>query len=134
MSMFSAQSISGVWCEFHAENHALATLAVQNREASRYLLFDEGLQLCGRRFVRDAKTEVVRSSPPLQSLAFCGIHVISPKLLSMMTENGVFSIITSYLTLVAREERILAFRANEYDWRDLGTPDRVMQATRDLQA
>jgi mannose-1-phosphate guanylyltransferase len=119
---------------FHAEEHALATLAVQNREASRYLLFDEGLQLCGRRFVRDDKIEIVQSSPQLQELAFCGIHVISPKLLSMMTENGVFSIITSYLTLVAREERILAFRADEYDWRDLGTPDRVMQATQDLQA
>ena len=35
--------------QFHAENQALATLAVKNREASRYLLFDEQLQLCGRR-------------------------------------------------------------------------------------
>ena len=52
----------------------------------------------------------------------------------MMTEDGAFSIITSYLTLAARDERILAFRADEYDWRDLGTPDRVTQATQDLQA
>ncbi len=119
--------------QFHTENHALATLAVQNREASRYLLFDEQFQLCGRRFVRDGKTEVVRSSLPLQPLAFCGIHVISPNLLSMMTEDGAFSIITSYLHLAAREERILAFRADEYDWRDLGTPERVTQAAQDLQ-
>ena len=118
----------------HTENHALATLAVQNREASRYLLFDEQLRLCGRRFVGDDKTEVVRSSPQLQALAFCGIHVISPNLFSMMTEDGAFSIITSYLTLAARKEKILAFPADEYDWRDLGTPDRVMQATQDLQA
>ena len=33
----------------HIENQALATLAVQERETSRYLLFDERLQLCGRR-------------------------------------------------------------------------------------
>ena len=119
--------------QFHVENQALATLAVQKREASRYLLFDEGLQLCGRRFVREDKTEIVRSSPQLGALAFCGIQVISPHLLSMMTEDGVFSIVTAYLTLAARKEKILAFRADEYDWRDLGTPDRVMQAARDLQ-
>ena len=35
--------------QFHIENQALATLAVQDRETSRYLLFDEQLQLCGRR-------------------------------------------------------------------------------------
>src|ERR1700730_17360930 len=43
--------------QFHTENHALATLAVQNRETSRHLLFDEQLQLCGREFGRDQKTE-----------------------------------------------------------------------------
>src|SRR5216684_2717644 len=35
--------------EFHKQNQALATLAVQERQTSRYLLFDERNQLCGRR-------------------------------------------------------------------------------------
>ncbi len=35
--------------QFHTEHQALATLAVQARETSRYLLFDEQLQLCGRK-------------------------------------------------------------------------------------
>ena len=51
----------------------------------------------------------------------------------MMTEEGVFSIITSYLRLAAHEEKILAFRADEYYWRDLGRPDNVMQAAQDLK-
>ena len=34
--------------QFHTENQALATLAVQDRKTSRYLLFDDQLQLCGR--------------------------------------------------------------------------------------
>ena len=119
--------------QFHAENQALATLAVQEREASRYLLFDEQLQLCGRRSGRDHKTEFVRSSRQLQVLAFSGIHVISPRLFALMTEEGVFSIITSYLHLAAHEEKILAFRADEYYWRDLGRPDEVMQAARDVK-
>jgi mannose-1-phosphate guanylyltransferase len=119
--------------QFHAENQALATLAVQEREASRYLLFDEQLQLCGRRSGRDHKTEFVRSSRQLQVLAFSGIHVISPRLFALMIEEGVFSIITSYLHLAAHKEKILAFRADEYYWRDLGRPDEVMQAARDVK-
>ena len=65
--------------QVHIENQALATLAVQDRETSRYLLFDEQLRLCGRRSGRDGKPELVRSSPQTQALAFGGIHVISPR-------------------------------------------------------
>src|SRR5712692_595861 len=119
--------------KFHTENQALATLAVQDRETSRYLLFDEQLRLCGRRSGRDQKTEFVRSSQQAQALAFSGIHVISPRVFAMMIEEGVFSIITSYLHLAAHREKILAFRADEYYWRDLGRPDNVMQATQDLK-
>jgi len=119
--------------QFHTENQALATLAVQDRETSRYLLFDQQLQLCGRRSGRDQKTEFVRSSQQVQALAFSGIHVISPRLFAMMIEEGVFSIITSYLHLAANGEKILAFRADEYYWRDLGRPDNMMQAAQDLK-
>ena len=119
--------------QVHTDNQALATLAVQDRETSRYLLFDEQLQLCGRRSGRDQKTEFVRSSQQVRALAFSGIHVISPRLFAMMTEEGVFSIITSYLHLAARGEKILAFRADEYYGRDLGKPDNVMQAAQDLK-
>ena len=119
--------------QFHTENQALATLMVQNRETSRYLLFDEQLQLCGRQQGRGQRTEFVRSSQQVQALAFSGIHVISPRLFAKMTEESVFSIISSYLHLSAQGERILAFRADEYDWRDLGTLDGVMQPSRELK-
>jgi len=119
--------------QFHTEKQALATLAVKKREASRYLLFDEQLQLCGRRSGRDQIREFVRSSPPVQELGFSGIHVISPRLLAMMVEEGVFSIITSYLRLAAHGEKILAFRADECYWRDLGRLDNVLQAAQDLK-
>jgi len=119
--------------QVHTESQALATLAVQDREASRFLLFDEQLQLCGRRSSHDQKTELVRSSREVQALAFSGIHIISPRLFAIMMEEGVFSIIDSYLHLAARGNKILAFRADEYYWRDLGRPDNVMQVTQDLE-
>jgi NDP-sugar pyrophosphorylase family protein len=119
--------------QFHTEQQALATLAVKKREASRYLLFDEQLQLCGRRDARGQSPELVRPSHPVQELGFSGIHVISPRLFAMMREEGAFSIITSYLHLAAREEKILAFRADEYYWCDLGKPENVLQAAQDLK-
>ena len=122
----------GRMVQFHKEQQALATLAVQERKSSRYLLFDEQGQLCGRRFEREDRIELVRPSRPLEALAFSGIHVISPRLLGMMTEDGAFSIIDAYLRLAARDERIVAFRADEYYWRDLGTIDSLQQAVGDL--
>ena len=117
----------------HTQNKALATLAVQERETSRYLLFDEQLQLCGRRAGRDQKPEIVRPSARTQALAFSGIHVISTRLLTEMTEEDVFSIITSYLRLAGQGESIAAFRADEYYWRDLGKPADLQQAAQDLE-
>jgi NDP-sugar pyrophosphorylase family protein len=118
--------------EFHSEHQALATLAVRDRKTSRYLLFEEGSELCGRRSGQDQTTELVRPAERVQALAFGGIHVISPRFLTLMSEEGAFSIITSYLRLAARGEKILGFRTDEYYWRDVGRPDSVAQATEDL--
>jgi NDP-sugar pyrophosphorylase family protein len=118
--------------EFHQQSQALATLAVQDRETSRYLLFDENSQLCGRRAGRDQEPEIIRHSKETWALAFSGVHVISPRLVANMTEDGVFSIITSYLRLAGEGERILGFRADEFYWRDLGRPENVAQAAQDV--
>jgi NDP-sugar pyrophosphorylase family protein len=117
----------------HIESQALATMAVQNRPTSRYLLFDKDRQLCGRRAGRDGKPELVRQSSQVEALAFSGIHVISPRLLSSLSEEGAFSIVTSYLRLASRGETILGFRADEYSWRDLGKLENLAQAAEDLK-
>jgi NDP-sugar pyrophosphorylase family protein len=123
----------GRMVQFHTEKQALATVAVKSRKTVRYLLFDEQLQLCGRRSGHDPNPEIVRPSTQVQELAFSGIHVISPRLLGMMADEGAFSIINTYVQLAARGERILAFRADEYYWRDLGRPENVAQAAEDLK-
>jgi len=124
----------GSMLQFHRQNDALATLAVQEREASRYLLFDQAGLLCGRKAGPGKEPEIVRSVSPGQALAFSGVHVISPRLLSAMTEDGVFSIITAYLRLAGAGARISAFRADHYYWRDLGNPENLAQAERDITA
>jgi len=126
--------------QFHNEHRALATLAVQSRDSSRLLLFNDQLQLCGRRIgsgggewrVTSGEFEE-RADSSLLPLAFSGIHIISPRLLPLLTETGVFSIIDAYLRLASRGEKILAFRADEYYWRDLGRSSDLSQAALDLE-
>lgn len=117
----------------HRETGALATLAVQDRPTSRYLLFDDEGHLCGRRSGADAPIEKVREADQTFPRAFSGIHIISPQIFSLMNEEGTFSIIPVYLRLAAQGERIMAFTADRYYWRDLGRPEHIASASRDVQ-
>ena len=116
----------------HLKADALATLAIQDRATWRYLIFNERLELCGRRLVREQKLEMVRSAENTQEFAFAGIHIISPRLIPLLAETGSFSIITSYLRLAGIPERITGFPADEYSWRDLGTPESLSEARAEL--
>jgi NDP-sugar pyrophosphorylase family protein len=115
----------GTLAEYHHRHGALATLAVQDRASRRRLLFDDRNRLVGR-----------AGSPRagLSALAFSGVHVVSPRLLELLSETGVFSIIDAYLRLAAEGHKILAFRADQYYWRDLGRPADLEQAAADLKA
>lgn len=118
---------------FHCDHGALATLAVQNRETSRSLLFDEKGELRGRSTGRKLPPEPASSARDIAPLAFSGVHVISPRLLSLVTETGAFSIIDTYARLAGQGEKLLAFRADDYYWRDLGKAENLEQAERDVQ-
>jgi NDP-sugar pyrophosphorylase family protein len=144
--------------KFHREHEALSTLATRQRESSRQLLFDEHLQLCGRRVAEAAEAEMVRPAFETQALAFSGIHVVSPRIFSLMNEyrmnrsltnqsspsavrtNGAaicqehaFPIIPMYLRLAAVGEKILSYEAGNDYWRDLGTVASLKQAAEDIE-
>jgi NDP-sugar pyrophosphorylase family protein len=118
---------------FHREHDALATLAVHDRPSRRQLLFNEHARLCGRRTQGVAADEIACPAVQMTPLAFSGIHVISPKIFDQMTEQGAFSIINSYLRLAGEGHEIVAFRADEYYWRDLGTLERIHAAREDVR-
>ncbi|MDR3726968.1 MAG: nucleotidyltransferase family protein [Terracidiphilus sp.] len=119
---------------YHIEQNALATLAVQDRATSRYLLFDQQNQLCGRRAGLEGKPELARPTAQAQALAFSGIHILSPCIFSLLEEEGAFSIIPAYLRLAAQAEKIVAYRADDCYWRDLGRPQSIVEAARDLDS
>ena len=142
----------GEMVNFHRRQQALATLAVQQRKSSRCLLLDEHLQLCGRRTAGKAD-EIVRAAPRMEPWAFNGIHVLSPRIFTLMSgalmrgtmsagrpgeEPGgtpaprAFSIIPEYLRLAGAGEKIAGFCADGYYWRDLGTRASLEQAAEDI--
>lgn len=116
----------------HRESQGLATLAVHRRESSRQLFFDDEMRLCGRWAGKEKEPEIVRRAVHLDPLAFTGIHIISPRLLGLMKEDGIFSIIDCYLRLTGTGEKIAGFRADEYYWRDLGKPADLQRAALEL--
>jgi len=112
----------------HRDAGALATLAVQERAASRYLLFDEG-GLLGRLDVRSGEREERRPQRgPLRRLAFSGVHVVEPRVFDLMEETGAFSIVDVYLRLAGEGERIAGCDVGDADWFEIGTPERLAAA------
>jgi len=105
----------------HHKNKSLATLVVRKRTTSRYLLFDKDNRLTGWENIKTgekkiAKLETIKES---RSLAFSGIQIISPSILSLITETGFFSTIDLYLRL-AVDKKISSFIDNDSLWMDVG--------------
>ncbi len=114
---------------WHERAGGLATLAVQPRSSPRQLLFDKAGLLCGHETPRGVEWAgaPVRGA---ERLAFAGIHVIDPVLLTRMTEGGSFPITRTYLRLAGEGERIVAYRADGTYWQDIGSPETLDAARR----
>ena len=105
---------------YHISSGAIATLAVRNRNTSRYLLFDEKNNLTGWENIKTGEQKISRETKDkLSRKAFSGIHVISPKIFDLMTKTGNFSMIDNYLEL-ARTQIIKSFIHDDTFWMDIG--------------
>lgn len=115
---------------FHKRHEPLATLAVTNRESSRYFLFDEEDQLRGWRNVKTGEERWVGNAPQNHNAtnkAFSGIHIISPEIFPLMKQQGKFSIVDVYLELAASHQ-ILGFDHSGSKLVDVGRQDAVAVA------
>jgi NDP-sugar pyrophosphorylase family protein len=133
VDIISTIDIAGM-IQAHNESGALATIAGQDRETKRYLLYDEQGVLCGRHYGRDGELKLVRPATRPHALAYSCIQVIEPRIFAEMTETGAFSIIDAELRMVSQGEKILSFRADGAYWRDLGTPESVEMAAKEAAA
>ena len=117
----------------HVGSDALATLAMQDRETQRHLLFDErGL------FARDNRktgqlTQVREPRGPVRALAFAGIHMCSPRWFDLVTERGVFAIVDVWLRLAGEGHVIQPWLVPEGAWQEIGSPERLAQVRAKLE-
>ncbi len=102
-----------------------ATLAINARKTSRYLMFDEDKCLCGWTNVStgEIKGEIG------EKFAFAGIHVVDPQLFPFIEakEEDVFPIISFYLS-VCKDIALMGEDITEDAWVDCGKPESLAKA------
>ncbi len=113
---------------FHQLLNSIATLAVRNRSTQRYLLVDDDNLICGWQNTKTGEVKKAReTTSSLHQLAYSGIQIVDPRILSLMPEEKVFSIINFYLS-IASKEKITAFKHDETYWLDLGKVESLEKA------
>lgn len=117
---------------YHLREKPVSTLAVTNRETSRYFLFNADDTLCGWRNVKTGEEIIRRPSDRLTQKAFSGIHIISRQLISLITKEGKYGIVDAYLDLAANH-LIKSFDHSGGILVDVGKPESVVEAERFFQ-
>lgn len=113
---------------FHIESGNLVTVVVRRRETTRYLLFDEGMQLTEWQNKTKGIRKVIKlTEKPPQPFAFSGIHVLSPAIFPLLPQLERFSIIDAYLE-IGKNHRIGGYVDEGPLFADAGKPESLKSA------
>jgi mannose-1-phosphate guanylyltransferase len=112
--ILSAIDLQGV-IRGHLQRQAVATLVLTDEPR-----FNQVQVAADGRIVR------FKDGPPDASLAFTGIHVVSPEVLDVIPPQGASSIIHSYERLIAVGRRVMAHVVRDEYWREIGEVTRYL--------
>jgi NDP-sugar pyrophosphorylase family protein len=114
--------------DFHAsQKNVLATLGVSKRNSSRCFLFDDEMRLCGWRNNNTQEEKISIQEENYTEFSFSGIHIIDPRIFSVIKQTGKFSMVDVYLSL-AKEETILGFNHTGTRLMDVGKAESITEA------
>jgi N-acetyl-alpha-D-muramate 1-phosphate uridylyltransferase len=111
----------------HQQENALITLAVMDRQTSRYLLFNKYNRLAGWRNTSTGEEKIVLEVKELFPKAYSGVALIEPQVFDLVPMRGKFSLIDVYLFL-AKENKIACFDHTGDKFMDVGKPGSVEKA------
>ena len=112
---------------YHLKHNAMCTLAVRDRESSRYFIFDKDNSLCGWWNKTTGEKKSVRwSDSEFSAKAFSGIQMINPTALNLFPDKKVFSLVEFYL-LLAQNHKIEGHDHTETKWADVGKSETLKQ-------
>lgn len=112
----------------HTQSKDIATLAVSERESSRYFLFDENEKLCGWKNTKTGEEKIARYTKDQHAKAFSGMHIINPAIFDLMPQTGKFSMVDVYLQL-AKSYTIGCFEHTGAKFIDVGKPESIEKAS-----
>ncbi len=114
---------------FHLDNPYSATLVLHDYKVFNNVSVSKDDFITGFH-----ETEDRLSGDSSLQLAFTGIQVIDPKIVSMIPENTFYSSIDLYKNLISKNKKIKAYIAKHHSWKDIGTPEAYQEAaSREIQ-
>jgi N-acetyl-alpha-D-muramate 1-phosphate uridylyltransferase len=112
--------------KYHEQQAATITLAIAQRDTSRYLLFNDAHRLCGWRNVKGHEVLEKIAVPAQHYLqrAYSGIALFQNTIFNSIPFTGKFSLIDVFLHL-APTQIISGYEHTGDDWVDVGRPESV---------
>ena len=111
----------------HQQQNTLITVAVSERETSRYLLFNKYNRLIGWRNKNTGQEKIVIQAKDIFEKAYSGLAIFQPEALDLITLRGKFSLIDAYLEL-APQNKIAAYDHTGERLIDVGKPESIRLA------
>ncbi len=121
--IFTDLDLSSLY-NYHLKSKGLATLAVRNREGSRFLLVNSDGVLKGWcNIATGEKILAVKDMENLTRIGFSSIQIIEPEIFNYM-KDGIYTVVSLYLELAA-SYKICTFRCDDGYWFNVGTPEEL---------
>jgi dTDP-glucose pyrophosphorylase len=110
--------------EFHSQNNAIATMAVQVYESENPfgVVQTKGISITG-----------YEEKPIVRSLVNAGVYVLNPSALDFMEKGAECSMPTLFEMLRTESLKTIAFPLHE-NWLDLGSPSDLAKAIEEMQS
>lgn len=109
---------------FHDLHAPLISIAVADRNTSRYLLVDEANRISGWTNVKTGEEKLPRPQTNLSKKAYNCVGVFEYDVFNQSALTGKFSLIDVYLELAAKQT-ILGYDHSADRWVDVGRPESV---------
>ncbi len=119
----------------HVSQQPLATLAVSNRNSSRYFLFNEAQHLCGWQNTATGETKGPIATAPSKAIsttqkAFSGVQIMHRNIFNYAATPGKYGLVQVYLNAAAEQEHIEYYDHSSYDFIDVGKPESIEKASK----
>jgi N-acetyl-alpha-D-muramate 1-phosphate uridylyltransferase len=116
----------------HQSQSSVITVAVSDRQTSRYLLFNKYNRLCGWRNKSTGEEKIVLKANEYFEKAYSGLAIFEPEVFDLIQLKGKFSLIDLYLSL-AHDNKIASFDHTGSKLLDVGKPGSIEEAEKIFQ-